>query len=199
MIDILSNRIAHIIRFYVDEVTEEKERIISYGINLLIYELITILVIFIPSAIFGYLKQVIAMFIVYGLLRIFAGGAHARTRMICTLTYMSSVFGVIFLANHLNLKSFYPSILVFVLCFITAYKYAPGDTVEKPILSFRIRKRLRVFSLSVIVFLLTLSYIVWCIDKVIFTVMVFSPIPAMILLTPLGYGFLGCQRSSKIM
>lgn len=93
MIETLSNKITSLIKGNLDEISDEKAEIINYGMQLIIYEIFVLIIIFALALISGLFKYVLISFVVYGSLRVFTGGAHARTRLECTTTYILTLFG----------------------------------------------------------------------------------------------------------
>jgi len=197
MIEELSAKIANLIKSNISGIDEEKEEILKYGLDIIIYNSFLLVFFFLSALILGILKSVVTSFVVYGSLRIAAGGAHARTRTLCLIISLITFFGPILISKLFLISSIIPAVIIFIMNILAIIIYAPADTLEKPIISNKIRfyRKLSSLFIVVIIFLITLS--VHNIDKVIYNVMLFSNIPFLLLLTPLGYKLLGCLPGKK--
>lgn len=198
MIDALSDRITLLIKNNVAGMTEEKEELVSYGLKLIIYEIFILAFIFSLSAFLGIVKYTLIYFVVFGGLRIYAGGAHASSRLECFISYSLSLFGTIYLSKYLWAGSLYPAILVFVISFVIVYVYAPGDTTEKPILSNKMKRRQKFISLLLISVVFAMSIITWHFDTIAYNLMLIASIQVVYLLSPLGYLISKCKRSCDV-
>ena len=195
MIDALSSKITCLIRDTNSQITDEKAEIVNYGLNILIYQILVSILVFTLAIIFNVINYVFVCVMIYGVLRVFAEGAHARNRIQCAFSYTLIIFATVFAAKHMWAESFYPSLLIaFISLFIT-YIYAPGDTVEKPILSKRIKRRKRTISLFLVLFVFLISLVVWHFDRVLYNVIIITPVWVMFLLTPAGYRLFSCKHS----
>jgi accessory gene regulator B len=197
MVDNLTERLTIFIKCHLDNISEEKEEIIKYGISIFIYESFLLFLVFTLAFIFGVVKLVLASFLVYGILRISTGGAHARTRFVCGFSYLASLVVIVLISKNLWAENYYPSLFLFVVELILAYAYAPADTEEKPILSKKIRKRLKTSALFFVTFIFLFAIIIWHYDRTVYNTIVVSTLPVMFLLTPIGYKVLGCKQASK--
>lgn len=196
MIDALSERITLLIKKYVKDISEEKAEVINYGLNLALYELFLILI-FVPlSILLGMFKYVLISALVYGILRVFAGGPHARSRTECTIVYFTILFGCSLTAKYLWAESIVLSVFIFLINLVILFVYAPGDTEEKPILSKKMRVRLKISSVFLVMVIFILSIVVWKYDKTIYNVIILSTVPVTILLTPIGYSLFKCKHGS---
>ncbi len=196
MIDAFSKKITDLIKENVEGITPEKEEIINYGIKLAVYEMLVSVSIFLVALFLGVFKYFLISFIIYGVLRLFEGGAHAGSRIKCFLTYFVTMFGIIFISKCIWIDNLYYSVPVFILNFYVAYVYAPGDTMEKPILRKKVKFRLKVVSLILTLLVYAAACILWYFDKIVFNVILLSTLPVTFLLSPIGYKLSGCKRSS---
>lgn len=197
MIDSISNKVTALIKRNSD-ISEEKAEIINYGINIFIYEVLIILAIFSLAILSGCFKYVLASFLVYGILRTFAGGAHAHTRTQCIFTYTIIISSVILISKYLWANSFLPSIAIFIVNIIILIKFAPGDTVQKPFLSKKLKLRLKILSILTMIIVYSIAIIVWHSDRFLYNVIILSTLPVIFLLHPIGYKALKCQQGHSI-
>ncbi len=196
MIDALSKKLTDLIKENVEGITPEKEDIINYGIKLAVYEIMVSITIFLVALVLGVFKYFLVAFTVYGVLRLFEGGAHAGSRTKCFLTYIVTIFGIIFISKYIWMDSLCYSVPVFILNVYIAYVYAPGDTAEKPLLRKKVKFRLKAISLILTILIYATACILWHFDKTIFNVILLSTIPVTFLLSPMGYKLARCKRGS---
>ncbi|KNY30003.1 accessory gene regulator ArgB-like protein [Pseudobacteroides cellulosolvens] len=192
IIDILSIKITNLIKSSMDGIDEEKEEVLKYGLDIIIYNTFLLAFFFMSALILGVLKPVVISLIVYGSLRIAAGGAHAKTRTLCFIISVITFYGPVLISKFFLINSLIPSVIIFIMNILAIIVYAPADTLEKPIISKKLRlyQKLSSFVIAIIIFLISLR--VYNIDKVIYNVILFSIIPFLLLLSPLGYKLLGC-------
>lgn len=196
MIDFFSRKVTELIKENLNGITSEKEAVIEYGIKILVYELVVIFFAFIIAILFGILKYFLVAFIIYSTLRLVEGGAHMNSRIKCVAIYTAIIFGSILLSKNINTTNPYYSIPVFTINYFVAYKYAPGDSVEKPIVKKKDKIRLKTLSIVFISILFLGSFIMWYSDKTLFNLTLITTLFVTFLLSPLGYKFAKCKRGS---
>lgn len=196
MIDTFSRKITHLIKENVNDITPEKEEIIEYGLKLAVYEVVLTFFVFGVALFLGIFKYFLLAFAIYGLLRLVEGGAHMNSRIKCLVTYSITMFGSVYIAKNIYVSSPLYCIPVFVLNFYMAYKYAPGDTLEKPILRKKIRFRLKLITLILVTLLFITAFFAWYFDPVYFNIILFATLLVTFFLSPIGYRFSGCKRAT---
>ena len=195
MIDEISEMLTGIIKKNSGPMDPEREEIINYGINLLVYQVLLTSIVILLSILAGVFLSAVVLLVVNGVLRRFAGGAHARTRPTCAASFFIMAAGIIILSKFLWNGSFYPSLPLLAIEIAMLFIYAPGDTVEKPIASRRIRKRMKILSVISTVVIFVAAVLVWRCNKEMYSMILLSTIPSMFLLTPAGYRIFGCRHS----
>jgi accessory gene regulator B len=192
MTEYLISKVIDFLKKNMDEIDNDKEEILKYGLDIIIYNGLLLILFFALAVILGVVKPFVVSFAVYGTLRIAAGGAHAKTRTICFMVTISTFFGAIFMAKYFAVSSIFPSVIIFLLNISAIIIYAPGDTLEKPIISNRIKfsRKLASIFVSAVIFLISVK--VYSMDVVLYSVILFSEIPFILLLIPVGYRLLGC-------
>ncbi|MDP4182602.1 MAG: accessory gene regulator B family protein [Bacillota bacterium] len=193
MIDKISVFITKIIREN-REISDESVEIISYGTSILIFQLLITLVVFLFALIFGVFLYAVVSFIIIGLLRTAAGGAHSSTRIQCVSLHTLSIFGSIFISKYIIFNSYFPSILIFLFNLIIAYKYAPGETIDGPAYNKKQQKIMKAFTICLIITFFLRSIIVWNHDKILHYVILISSLIPILILSPAGYFLLKCKR-----
>lgn len=193
MIDKLSNNITAYIERTTPGIDAEKAEVINYGLNILIYQsMVTALLLLVGLICKVFMYVVIALFI-YGILRIYAGGAHAKTRSACLVVSSISIYAPIFLAKAFNLHNPIFFILIGMVGLLLAVFYAPGDTQERPIRSSKKRTRQKSVTMILILALSGCEIVMLPYTPVISQLMAFITIPVLFFMTPLGYVLLKCK------
>ena len=144
MIDKLCDFITNKIKENVEDIDEEKELVIRFGVLLIFGELPKIVLLFIIGFLLGIGWYTLIFFILLCPYRSFTGGFHLKTHLGCMITTTILYIGPILLAKYLNIEQSYimyiltAIIAIFSIFIIT--KYAPADTENIPILSKKERK-----------------------------------------------------------
>ena len=148
MISRISSKIAF---FFVSNriIEKDKEEIYSYGLELLISQMISILSVLLIGALIGHFVDVLVFLIVFIPLRTYAGGYHAESHIRCLIALVANVAVVIIIntliaAQHifaLCLALFIPS-LIFLLAI------APAEHINKPLEPYE-RKRNKRISVAI--------------------------------------------------
>ncbi|HHW48400.1 MAG TPA: accessory regulator AgrB [Clostridiaceae bacterium] len=124
-------------------VDETKAEQIEYGIYMFISETVKIAVVLIIAAILNIFKYTVIAIIIFGIHRGFIGGVHAKTHWGCFLSYNAIIFGTLFLSFNLNINKIVLALVLYPICMLIAYLYAPADILNKPVISKRQRRYLR--------------------------------------------------------
>lgn len=145
---------------------DEKRLVIAYSIDNILITLLGLLLITLAGLVLGSPLEVLAVAISGGLLRKFSGGAHFNSPYTCLLTgaLVYSLTGWL-IAQSFTFVSANPAYLsgLVILTFINVLLvliYAPVDSSAKPIVSPVFKRKLRVFSL-VLVIALSMSALVF--------------------------------------
>lgn len=194
MIDKLSDVIASKIRENNREITEEKAEIISYGANILIFQTIITALIFLIALLLGVIIYAAIAFVVIGLLRTTAGGAHSRTRIQCIITHLLSIFGTIILSGYIKFNSYIPSIVIFTVSILVVLKYAPGETIDGPVYSDRKKRLQKVTSCVFLIIFFVICLLIKNHNLQIYYVIIISSLIPIMALSPAGYMVFGCKR-----
>ena len=115
------------------EITEEKAEQITYGLEIILYEIFLFGAAFLSALPFGLFPNMLFAVIGYSAIRGFASGAHARTRAACCVSYLVMVY-ISILAPLFFIKEYIAQTVLFLFSvgMILLLKYAPGDTEENP-------------------------------------------------------------------
>ena len=131
-----------------NDYTESQARIIKFGLQCLLGETMKFLVYFTLFSLFSLHGYFVAASVAFCVLRIFAGGYHAKTYSGCLFTSLL-LFVIIILPGQYFIFDFYVKITMILLSILLLSIYAPTDHPNKPIISMDRRKRMRILSILV--------------------------------------------------
>jgi accessory gene regulator B len=166
------------------DTTELEQSEILYGIHALIINLYKLPVIFIAAFFLGIFKETVLTFITFGALRTFASGIHARKDWTCLLTSAFVFLGSPLVAKNITFHMPF-ILLLFAFCLLMIHLYAPADTEEKPFVSAKLRKRLKLGSYIALVTLYILSMIY--IGSFLSSIIIVTSLIECIMITPIIY------------
>jgi len=195
MIDRISEFITKKIRENNINITDERAEIIAYGINIITYQAIVTLIIFIIAFFLGLFSYAFISFVIIGLLRSTIGGAHSHTRLQCIVMHSISIFGTILISNYIKFNSYYPLIFIFIISILIILKYAPGETADGPLHSDSQKRSQRIAGIAIEAITFLVCLFLKNIDIRLYYVAIISSFLPIIFLTPIGYLVLGCKRN----
>ena len=89
MIDKMIDRNINFLQKYGVEMNNDDDKAVyKYGLQILYYYLVDLVVIFSLAAIFGRLYETMIMTFIFGLFQVFGGGYHTKTPLKCLLTML---------------------------------------------------------------------------------------------------------------
>jgi len=174
------------------DVTQEKAEQIEYGLYMFLADITKASIILIIAVLLGVFKYAIVIIALFGMLRACLGGIHSKTHLGCIATYVTIVFGDIYISQVLEIK--FINFIVFPIALVLAYLYAPADLPCKPIKSKKQRKKLRIEGHILLIIYFTLSLflpIVWKNIVSLITVIV------IFMITPVAYRITNNRRSDE--
>lgn len=139
-------------------IDEDKSEIIYYGLQNIIGELPKGIFILIAAWLCGVLDLVLIGTIPFLIYRGFAGGVHLKTHISCLIISILLIIGSAFLAKNVlfeNPALIYTVLMLFNL--VLAILYAPADTENRPIMKESQRKRQKIESIIMIIFIYFLN------------------------------------------
>ena len=89
--EVINSNIRFIENHGVKMDSDDKRAVYRYGLQILYYYLIDLVVIFSLALLFGKLYETVIMTSIFGLLQVFGGGYHAKTPLKCLLTMLVGV------------------------------------------------------------------------------------------------------------
>lgn len=195
-ISTISEGLTSKIRQTIPETDDAKAEIIEYGIYMIISEITKIAAILIVATLLNVLTYAILTIVVFGLLRNFAGGIHAKTHWGCFISYSVIVFGTVYSSISLQYTSKFLLVAVlYPVCFCILYFYSPADILNKPVLSKKQRKKLRIGSFT----FLTAAFILYLITvpQPYANLIVFASFIECLTLLPVVYKLSGNKYGSQ--
>ena len=162
-----------------DEIDE-----IMYGIEGLYLTITKTIIIFTVSFILGVTKNLLFLLLSFNIIRLFAFGIHANSSISC-LIFSSFVFlSFSIICKYVNLDYKY-IIPIYLIILIIIFKFAPADTVKRPLINKKRRNTWK--SLSIITVLLYFIITLICKNNNITNYLLFGLIIESILIMPITY------------
>ncbi len=112
------------------------------GFEVLFINLSKFALVFAVAAVVDLLKQTVFMCLVFASIRRSSFGLHAKSSLVCTVTSLTMfVFGS-YVAQYIRVDN-YIVVVLFSVINVFLYLYSPADTENHPLLSQRLRKKLK--------------------------------------------------------
>ncbi len=176
-------------------IDRQKEGMLVFGLELLLGSTLELVLIMALACFFGVFRETLILVLTAGILRLVSGGEH------CGAYYRCLIGGTVFflllgwLVNWLSsIITYQNTVLLAIISltavFVTIWKYAPGETENKPLTE---ADRARGKKLVVgIFFLLVTLLLILKIDQVYPLSVVIGMLCQTFTLTPWGYSFIRC-------
>ena len=189
MIDKFCDWITSKIKQNVDNIDEEKELVINFGVRLIFGELPKILLLFIIGFLLGIGWYTLIFFLLLCPYRSATGGFHLKTHLGCMITTSILYLGPILLAKYLPIQQNYilyiMSGIVAVFSIFIIIKYAPADTENIPILTKKERKSKKIKACISLIILMAI--IIFYPDKLISYMFVYGIFLQNLTVLPIAY------------
>lgn len=183
----LSTKCLEFIKHNTSTSQENLEKI-HYGIQVIILNVSKLILLFITAYLLGILKYTIIAFMVFAIIRSFASGVHANSSLQCIIINYILFLGNVYLSLNLSVNIIVRSIL-FTISIILILLYAPGDTEERPLVSKKLRRDLKIKSLVItILFYITILLIK---SNVYANLITYSILEEALVITPAFYKLFG--------
>ena len=180
----LSDNTTDFIKRALPHKSEQDLEIIKYGLEIFFMTIYKIIIIILLAIYLDVLDIVIYMFFLFGIIRTFASGAHARNWITCTLSSIAVFIAlpIIFRNVTFNVEI---KTLIFVISFFLLYRYSPADTINRPIKNIKKRRILRLSSLILCVIYYVVS--LFLNNNTLSTLIIVSLLTASMMTTPVIY------------
>lgn len=186
-------------RYITDNDADADFEVMAYGYELLYQEIgITLLALLlaIPA---GLLLPVAASILSYNLLRKYAGGSHAKHRVVCTAASILILYGpaVAFVKAGAVLTP--PVILgLYAADFILLALYAPADTAANPLQYPEKRRTMKRVSLAILTGYFALAVVLYSRLPAYAFILVGEATIISVCTHPIIYWILGCEKSNTV-
>ncbi len=133
MISFLSNRLADFL-CAKGIVPEDEKEIYVYGYEMIITTILGAVLVFGIALLTGRLAEAFCFFVVFVTTRQFCGGYHSKTRIMCSMTFLTCYAAVLFFDSALiTAYTWFVHLIVFVPYFAAILGYAPIVNDNKPL------------------------------------------------------------------
>ncbi|ODM24898.1 accessory regulator AgrB [Clostridium sp. Bc-iso-3] len=193
----LCNNITNAIKDRVKGIDDDKAEIINYGLYLWITDIIKLTIILSTAYFLGVFRLTIIFIICFGLLRMFAGGSHAKTFWGCLFTNSAITFSAVYLSLLLSFID--PAILIMLVmpfCTVILHLYAPADHENKPLVSKKQRKKLKTAAYAVLIVEYLLS--AFATENAVSITIILSTLFACLGILPLTYKIMGARHGNGL-
>ena len=184
----VSEKLTAVIADQLEDLSEQKLAEIRYGIAVFITNSYKMLIIFILAILLNIFKYFLIAFMCFGALRTFASGVHAKREWTCLPSSMLLFFGIVYIGMAVDL-SIYALSSIYILCFAAVLRYAPADTEEKPIVSRKLRRKLKILSCTTVAVLYAIA--LYSIGTSTSSIIAFSTLIESVLILPVTYRLAG--------
>ncbi|WP_369682941.1 accessory gene regulator ArgB-like protein [Ruminococcus flavefaciens] len=145
--------------FYKKIITMEKYEVYSYGLEMLISAVIGALLILACGILTNSLVRSIIFYVLFVFIRMYTGGYHADSHLVCKATLLCSFIltNIAYLMLRDRCEMMF-LVVIGILNFIIVLLLSPVECAKKP-LSEYVRKRNKVISCCLYIFIFTLSLV----------------------------------------
>lgn len=192
MVDAVSDKLTHVLKTKLKDIDDKKAEIINFGIKSLVSEFSKTVILLAAAYALGMLNYIIIAIVSFGTYRIFAGGFHAKTHLGCLSVNSTMLFSIVYISFIVETYFNYIFIIIFLFNCIIIYLYAPADVEEKPIISKKLRRKLRFQSFVAMSVIFIVSIIM--VDRVIANILILSTFFESLTLLPISYRLMKCRH-----
>lgn len=175
--------------------SDEQIAIMRYGLEGIYLTLSKTIVILLLSLLLGYIFQTLIFFLIYGLLRTFSYGLHAKKSWMCWISSIIIFIAIPIIAYNFELN-IYIKITVGIIGTLLMLKNSPADTFKRPIISKNKRLKLKIISTTI-----SLSYLIISLNvnnQFVSNCLIYSVLLQNILISPLTYKLFGLPYNNYI-
>lgn len=168
--------------------SDEQLEIMSYGLEALYLTVTKMIIILGLAYILNIFNETIFLLIAFNIIRSQAFGIHASKSIYCLISSTIMFVGGAFACKFVVIP-FWIMILCAVICNICLFVYAPADTVKRPLINAKKRKRFKFISFSLGIIYTILIIIFRNYSQVNY--LLFGMIEAVIVILPVTYKIFG--------
>ncbi len=164
--------------------TELDKKKLKYGLEGF-YNLITkFIVLIIVAIVFDLMLELILLTVIYGLLRLYGFGIHAKKSWQCWVTTMPIYIGGCFLIKYVTIPIYIANI-IWIFGIISFILFAPADTKSRPLIHKEKRIRAKILSILIIIILYIIN--IFLNNNIFLNATLYSLILESIIINPLTY------------
>lgn len=193
MVERLSEKLSEEVAINVEGISEEQKEIIRYTVMQLTGELVKIIIMAAIAIYFNIGHLLLIAIFSMAIYRIPAGGCHSKSHISCFIASSVLFFGnvvVSILVRGSFLDYLYMGIFLINIPIIQIF--APADTEMKPIISSRLRSRLKIVSYITMTGLILVGRFLIS-DIIIRNIFIFGTLAQSITMLPFMYKMLGSK------
>lgn len=179
----LSTRCTNFIRKNTSTSEEDLEKI-DYGMQIIIIDIYHSILLFVSAYFLGIFMYTLIAYVFFAILRTFASGVHANSTLTCCIVSFTFFFGNVYLSLNTP-KNIVVISIVFLVSLILIFLYAPADTEERPLVSKKLRKSLKIKSALVVIIFYIAALLIK--SNVYANLITYSVLEEAFIITPLAY------------
>ena len=177
-------------------IDRQKEGMLTFGLELLLGSALEFALIMALAFLFGIFRETLILVLTAGILRLVSGGEHCRAYYRCliggTVFFLLMGWLVKWLKSVISFQGF---ILLMIITFIAViaiiWRYAPGETANKPLTEAdRVRGRRLSFTVAGIFFAVVILLAILKVEQGYGLPVLAGMLCQAFTLTPWGYGFI---------
>ncbi|WP_160692152.1 accessory gene regulator B family protein [Clostridium sp. C2-6-12] len=188
----LSNLCLQFIKDNTSTSDEDAEKI-YYGLQVIMLDISKSIILLGTAYLLGVFKYTLIAFLVFAFLRSFASGAHANSTLQCIIVNYILFLGNVYLSLYLPLNTAVQTI-IFILSLLLVFLYAPGDTEERPLVSKKLRKQLKIKSILIVIAFFISIFVIE--SKIYTNLITFGILEAALVITPIVYRLFGKKTNN---
>ena len=163
--------------------SSDEIKIIKYGLEGIYLTISKVIIILIIALLLGIFKEVILFLLLFNIIRSTAFGLHASKSYICLISSTLIFIFIPYLCLYININN-YIKCLISIMCILYIYRYAPSDTVKRPIVS---KKRRDVYKFLSTIISIIYSFTLLLCSNFISNALLFSMVIECFLISPIVY------------
>lgn len=193
MLDKLGEKVSDVVVVNVENVDNQQKEIIAYTVTQLLGEFVKIGLMALVACIFDVWTLLLISIFSTAIYRVPSGGVHCKGHISCFVVSSLFFFGNVFLSKLVRWEYLdYIYLLIFLFNLPVIYLFAPADTEMKPIVSKKLRKKLKIFSfLGMAVTILIGRFLIN--DITIRNIFIFGTLIQSIAMLPVVYRLVGTK------
>ena len=157
---------------------------IRYGLEGIYMTLTKVIIILILSLVFNIFKEAVLFLLFFNILRGVAFGLHASKSIWCLISSSISFLLIPFICKTFSFHILF-YIIASIITFILFILYAPSDTVKRPLINSKKRKRYKILSIMLAIIYIVLIFTIN--NYLIKNLLTFALILESILILPITY------------